>query len=50
MKLSTAKQLAILPGARMLEGRSGVVFSQCTVAVNWQVVGRIRIALSCATG
>ncbi len=30
VKLSTAKQFAILPGARMFDGRSGAVGSQCT--------------------
>ena len=33
--LSTAKLLAILPGARRFDGRSGASFSQCTVAVTW---------------
>ena len=30
VKLSTAKQLAIFPGARMFDERSGTVLIQCT--------------------
>ena len=42
-KPSTAKLLAILPGARMFDGRSGVSFSQCTSDVCRRAIGRIAV-------
>ena len=44
VKLSTAKQLAILPGARMLLGRSGASFSQCDRHLDIRhLIGRIAV-------